>query len=183
MLGRGAGEDRRFCGSKVFSNCLLTSSGIGSSMMFWATSWRVDSGISSSNWLRYLSTVSDSITLRNRISKWKIQGAQWFWGCRVVRGFYCKLGVGALLGVGRWKGNWHLPPLWAAILRSSSSRMSLAWILLARFFLLASKCETRLAPQEGHNCHSDCVSTPHLRHGFSLEFGRRLTWTWCCLYI
>ena len=83
----------------------------------------------------------------------------------------------------RWKGNWHLPPLWAAILRASSSRMSLTWILLARFSLLASKCETRLAPQDGHNWHSDWVATLPLRHGFGSEFGRRLYWARCCLHI
>ena len=82
----------------------------------------------------------------------------------------------------RWKGNWHLSPLWAAILRASSSRMSLARILLARFSLLASKCETRLAPQDEHNWHSDCVPTPHLRHGFGSELGRRLNCARCCLH-
>ena len=144
MLGRGAGEGRRFRRRKGFSNRLFTSSGIGSSMMFWATSWRVDSGISESNWLRYLPMVSDNIRLRNQISKWKIQGDG-----RAIDTFR----------------------LWVPILRASSSRMSLAWILLARFSLLASKRETRLAPQDGHNWYFDWVPTPHLRHGFGSELG------------
>ena len=63
---------------------------------------KVDSGMSSSNWLRYLSMVSDSITLRNQISKWKIQGAQsGFGGMEVLEDFITSWVLGPFWGVGR----------------------------------------------------------------------------------